>query len=118
MSLFLQVILFLTSLFTFVFIIRKIRNSQVQVDDALFWILFAALVLLVSIFPQIFIEAAELIGVISAANLVFLFFIFVLLIKCFSLSIRISQMDTKLKELTQQLGIEKLERHSNDNRHA
>ncbi len=48
----------------------------------------------------------------------FLFFIFILLIQCFTLNMRISQVDTKLKELTQQLAIEKFERYQNDRERA
>ena len=54
----------------------------------------------------------------SPSNFVFLFFIFILLIVCFKLSVRLSQLDTKLRELTQQLAIEKYERHRNDESHA
>ncbi|MFR2917725.1 MAG: DUF2304 domain-containing protein, partial [Eggerthellaceae bacterium] len=55
-------------------------------------------------------------GTMSPANFVFLFFIFVLLIQSFSLTMRISQADTKIRELTQQLAIEKFERYNNDNK--
>ena len=44
----------------------------------------------------------------------FLLFIFILLILGFNLSVHLSQTDTKLKELTQQLAIEKFERYCND----
>ena len=50
----------------------------------------------------------------APVNFVFLFFIFVLLVQSFSLTMRISQADTKIRELTQQLAIEKFERYSND----
>ena len=111
MSLALRVLLVIVSLITFIFVLRKIRKSQIQLDDSLFWIIFAFLVLVASLFPQIFTSMAEMLGVESAANLVFLFFIFVLLIKSFALSIRVSQSDARIRELVQQLGIERLERH-------
>ena len=50
----------------------------------------------------------------APVNFVFLFFIFVLLVQSFNLTMRISQADTKIRELTQQLAIEKFERYSND----
>ena len=111
MSLALRVLLVIVSLITFIFVLRKIRKSQIQLDDSLFWIVFALLVLVASLFPQIFTCTAKLLGIESAANLVFLFFIFVLLIKVFALSIRISQSDARIRELVQQLGIERFERH-------
>lgn len=78
------------------------------------WILFSGALFVLSVFPGIFDFLAELAGVYSTVNFVFLFFIFVLLILCFSLNMKVSQMDTKIKELTQLLAIEKFERYSND----
>lgn len=52
----------------------------------------------------------------APVNFVFLLFIFILLIQSFSLTMRVSQADTKIRELTQQLAIEKFERHINDER--
>lgn len=111
MSLALRLLLVAVSLCTFVFVIRKIRKSQIRLEDSLFWIVVAFLVLLASLFPQILIYAAAWLGVESAANFVFLLFIFILLVKTFSLSIRLSQADAKISELVQQLGVERLDRH-------
>ncbi len=69
---------------------------------------------LVSIFPNVFYVLSDIVGTMSVVNFVFLFFIFVLLLNCFSQSIRISQLDTKLRDLTQQLAIERFERYNND----
>lgn len=114
MTIALRVALILVSFITLVFIARKIRNSKVKLEDSMFWICFAALIFIFSLFPQIFYVLSNLIGTYSPANFVFLFFIFVLLIQSFQLSMRISQADTKIKELTQQLAIEKFERYQND----
>ena len=114
MSLVLRIGLILVSLLTLVFITRKVRNAQVKLEDSIFWFIVAGLLLIVSIFPQIFFAISRLAGIESPANLVFLFFIFVLLILGFNLSVHVSQTDTKLKELTQQLAIEKFERYCND----
>lgn len=115
MTIALRVALIFVSFITLVFIARKIRNSKVKLEDSMFWICFAALIFIFSLFPQIFYALSDLIGTYSPANFVFLFFIFVLLVQSFQLSMRISQADTKIKELTQQLAIEKFERYQNDN---
>ena len=114
MTIALRVALILVSLITLVFIARKIRSSKVKLEDSMFWICFAALIFIFSLFPQIFYALSDLVGTYSPANFVFLFFIFVLLIQSFQLSMRVSQADTKIKELTQQLAIEKFERYQND----
>ena len=118
MTLPLRITLFAASLLTFGYMTVKIRDSKMRLEDSLFWFCFSALLLLASIFPQVFFWLSNLVGTMSPSNFVFLFIIFILLIVCFRLSVRLSQLDTKLRELTQQLAIEKLERHQNDERHV
>ena len=117
MTLPLRITLFAASLLTFGYMTLKIRDSKMCLEDSLFWFCFSALLLLASIFPQVFFWLSNLVGTMAPSNFVFLFFIFILLIVCFRLSVRLSQLDTKLRELTQQLAIEKLERHHNDESH-
>lgn len=110
----LRVTLIFVSLVTFLFISRKIRNSKVRLEDSIFWLCFAGLLLVLSVFPQLFFVLSDMVGVYTPVNFVFLFFIFILLVICFRMSMRISRADTKIKELTQQLAIEKYERYSGD----
>lgn len=114
MSFVLRIGLIVVSLLTLIFITRKVRNAQVRLEDSLFWFCVAGILLIFSIFPQIFFGLAKFAGIESPANLVFLLFIFILLILGFNLSVHLSQTDTKLKELTQQLAVEKFERYCND----
>lgn len=114
MTLTLRVVLVLVSLMTLLFVMRKVRSAKIRLEDSMAWILFSGVLFVLSVFPGIFDFLAELAGVYSTVNFVFLFFIFVLLILCFSLNMKVSQMDTKIKELTQLLAIEKFERYSND----
>lgn len=114
MSFVLRIGLIVVSLLTLIFITRKVRNAQVRLEDSLFWFCVAGILLIFSIFPQIFFGLAKFAGIESPANLVFLLFIFILLILGFSLSVHLSQTDTKLKELTQQLAVEKFERYCHD----
>ena len=118
MTLPLRITLFAASLLTFGYMTVKIRDSKMRLEDSLFWFCFSALLLLASIFPQVFFWLSNFVGTMAPSYFVFLFFIFILLIVCFRLSVRLSQLDTKLRELTQQLAIEKFERHHNDETHA
>ena len=114
MTLTFRIVLILVSLLTLLFVVRRVRSSKVKLEDSITWFLFAGALLILSVFPNVFDALAEAVGVYSTTNFVFLFFIFVLLVLCFNLSMRLSQVDTKLKELTQLLAIEKFERHQND----
>lgn len=114
MTIELRIVLIGVSLLTLLFISKKVRDSKVKLEDSIFWVCFAALILIISIFPDIFYFLSRLVGTDAPVHFVFLFFIFVLLIQIFQLSMRVSRADTKIRELTQQLAIEKFERYRND----
>lgn len=116
MTLVFRVILILVSLCTFISIIKKIRNAKVQIEYSLFWIVFSAVLLLFSIFPQIPNFITDLLGIYSTVNFIFLFVIFVLLVHQFMNSIKISQLEQKLKELTQELAVRELRKKEDSNK--
>ena len=109
-----RLVLVATSFCTLLFVLKKIRSSKIQIDDSLFWICTSGLIFIISIFPNIMSQMSHVLGIMSPVNFVFLFFIFLLLIKCFSNSVQISNLDRKVKELSQQIGIERLESHNNE----
>lgn len=110
----LRIALIVASLLTLTFVLFRIRKSRVKLEDTIFWICLAVLIFVLSLFPQIFYFLSGIVGTYAPVNFVFLFFIFVLLVQVFNVSMRVSQTDTKIKELTQQLAIEKFERYCND----
>lgn len=114
MTIALRITLIVASVLTLVFIASRIRNSKVKLEDTIFWICLAVLIFILSLCPQIFYFLSSVVGTYAPVNFVFLFFIFILLIQSFNMSVRISQADTKIKELTQQLAVEKFERYRND----
>ncbi len=112
MSNLLRILLFVVSLFTFIFITRKLKKSQFKTEDAFFWIVFSFVLIFVSWFPQIGIICAELLGVQSAVNFIFLVIIFLLIIRCFMLTMRITILESKLSDLIQIMAIRS---RNNDN---
>ena len=72
-----------------------------------------ALMLLVAfaIFPKAAALISKLVGTMSTANFIFLLVIFLLTVKLFSMSMRISQLETKLMELVQRIAIDDNERN-------
>ena len=100
MTIVLRIVLIVVALCTFIFIGKKVRNAKVKLEDSIFWFCFAGVILIFSLFPQIFFWLSDMAGTMAPVNFVFLFFIFILLIQSFNLSMRISQADTKIKELT------------------
>ena len=106
MTIKLRAALILASLGTFCLIIRKIRQSKVQIESAIFWILLALVLVVCSIFPQVADFCASVLGIYATTNFLFLFEIFVLIVKVFHMTIHISQLESKVKELVQQMALE------------
>lgn len=105
MTVSLRIVLLVICLITFWYVVRKIRKSQIQIEDAVFWIILSFVLLILAVFPSIARLGARILGVLTVTNFVFLAIIFVLLIKLFSLSIHLSQMDNRIKQLAQQIAL-------------
>lgn len=106
MTVTLKFILLLVSLMTFIWVVMRIRKSQVKIEDAVFWILFAAILVVMSLIPDLVSWGARIIGVQSEANFIFLSIIFILILKIFRMSIRISQLESKLQTFAQTYAID------------
>lgn len=107
MNLLLQMVLLLVSFLTFCYVMRKIRKSQLQIEDSVFWICFFLVVFVLGAVPPVGVFISSVIGFDSAANFIFLAVIFVLLIKSFFQSIQISQLNSKITALSQRIALDK-----------
>ena len=105
MSLFLRIILIVVAILACVFVLRKIRKSQMRIEDTLFWLVISFGVLVLGFFPQIAYLLSDAIGIMSPVNFVFLVFVFLLLFKVFILTVQVSQQQEKIKNLTQHIAI-------------
>lgn len=106
MTVTLRVLLIAGSILAFLFILRKIRNCQLEINDSVFWFFFAGLLIVVAIFPRLIIVPSEWIGIDSPANFLFLLIIFVLFVKQFSMTLQVGSLKSKLKTLAQAEALE------------
>lgn len=105
MSITLRVLLLAAALVTAAWILRKISKLKVKMEDAIFWIVFAGILCILAIFPEVCYWLTNVLGVISPANLIFLVIIFLLIEKVFTLSILVSQMEEKIEVLSAELAL-------------
>ena len=105
----LRILLIAVSLLATAGVIARIRKAQMRIEDAVYWVLFSFLLILLALFPRILYSFTELLGMQSPANLLFLVIIGLLLLKVFGLSIRLSLLEEKLKTLAQNEALETLE---------
>lgn len=105
MSSILRILLVLASVCTVAWSLRKINKAKVKMEDAIYWMFFGFVLLILAIFPQISYWLSGVMGIESPANLVFLLIICLLIGKVFMLSITVSQMDDKISVLSAELAL-------------
>lgn len=106
MPLSLRLLLIIASLITMIFVFRKIRKAQFVVEDTLYWLFFCLFLLVLSIFPQLSFTLAKLCGFEAASNFVFVSIIFLLLVKLFLMSVKISKLENKMNQLVQKYALD------------
>lgn len=109
MTLTLRILLCIMSVLTCSWIIQRIRKAQAKIEDSVFWILFAGLLIIMSIFPQLVVWGSKMTGVQAPVNFVFLSILFILIVKLFRMSVKISQIESKLQTFVQIYAINKIE---------
>lgn len=92
------------------YIMKRIRQSKLQIEYAIFWIVFSGILLVFSIFPFLVAMLTRMIGMALPVNFIFLFFILILILKAFFQTIETSALENKVRNLTQRLAIEEKDR--------
>ena len=101
MSLAMRILLIVGSVLTACYVLRRVRKSRMRTEDSVFWLVFSLILVLMGLFPALVTGLAALMGVMSAANLVFLIVIFLLIIKLFLMDQRISRLQRQMTETAQ-----------------
>lgn len=102
----LRILLIVGAICMLIFVLNKIRKSQLQTDDAVFWFIFAGCLVVVSVFPQIIYWLCSLVGIESPANLVFLLVFVILIIRLLMTSVETARLKNKLNWLTQSTALQ------------
>ena len=108
MGVVLRIILIISAVLMFFYMIKKIRQAKLKIEYTIFWLLFAFVLIIMGIFPQIIYIVSEWIGFQSPVNMVFLMIIFILIMKNFLATLEISHLENKVDNLVQQIAIERL----------
>ena len=116
MSIAMRVLLIVGSLMTAVYVLRRVRKSRMRTEDSAFWLVFSLILVLMGLLPDLVTRLAGAIGVLSAANLVFLVVIFLLIIKLFLMDQRISALQRQATDTAQAVAIGRLERETEKHR--
>lgn len=105
MTLTLQIVLVAVSIITFIFVITKIRKSQLNIQDAVIWILLSLLLIIMSFCLPFIDRIAHAVGFMSTSNFVFAMILFFLIIIVFGLTVKISILNEKIKNLNHYIAL-------------
>ena len=107
MSISLRVLLIVSAAVVLLFVVRKLKNTQMQSLDSLFWLLFSLSFVILGIFPEIAITCSKIFSFVSPSNLVFLYVIAVLVVRDFCNSLRLAKLEERLNSLVQAVALDK-----------
>lgn len=101
-----RLLMILGALWVAFYVARRIRKKKIQMEDAIYWVLLSALLLVLAAFPEITFFFAHLFGFVSPSNFVFFVIIGLLVIREFRNSTEISLLRHKLNELAQESALQ------------
>ena len=81
--------------------------GKMEIEAALFWVIMALMLVVFAVFPSVADFCARLLGIYATTNFLFLFMIFLLIVKLFSMTVHISQLESRQRELIQKMALEK-----------
>ena len=94
--------LILCSLVVCFFVMRRIKKSSLEVSDSVFWLLIAAALIVVALFPGLAYWVSGLLGFEAASNFIFFCGIIVLLVRTFAQDRKTAVLKKKLTALVQE----------------
>lgn len=107
MTTMLRILLVVVSVVTTAYMLRKIRQAKMQIEAAMFWMAFALVLVAFSIYPPMADACARLLGIYSTPNFLFLSMIFLLVVKVFGMTLHISQLESRQKDLVQKMALDR-----------
>lgn len=105
MSIVLRILLIIAAFGLVFWIMRQIRKLKVKMEDAIFWTIFAVIMVAMALFPQLTYGLCGLLHISSPANLVWLIVVGLLAEKIFTLSMQVSLLQEKVSVLSAEIAI-------------
>lgn len=105
----LQIIMIVSSLIFLCYVVLMLRNKKIELKFTLSWIFTGICFLVFAVFPGLLRFLSNLLHIVEPVNTLFLFTIFFILLIIFTLTIALSRNANRVKTLTQEIGIIKME---------
>lgn len=104
-----RVFLILGSVATLLYFISRIRKSKIKINHSIFWVVFGFVLLFLALVPDSVFWISERLGFQSPTNLIYLMVIFLLVVKLFTTTMRLSKLSEQVMALTQEIAIYQLD---------
>ena len=105
MNIKIQIIVGIIVVLALIIIINMIRQKKLELRYALSWVCVGIAVLILDCFPQLITWLSEAVGIASPVNMLFFFGFCFSLVIIFGLTIAISRMSIRIKELAQEIAL-------------
>ncbi|MCR5370991.1 MAG: DUF2304 domain-containing protein [Clostridium sp.] len=105
----LRVVVTVISILTTAVILKKIRKSQMQIEDSIYWIGFCLVLVVFALFPKVPDVLSGLAGTYSTANFIYMAVIFLLIVKLFRMTLTVSKLESQIRRLAQEMALERRE---------
>lgn len=99
----LQISLLIASIIMLLFVLFFVKRNKMNIHYSIIWIVLAIGMIVISLFPSIFISFKNLIGIEVASNAVFLITIFVLYCLSFFVYLAISKHNNEIIKLNYEI---------------
>lgn len=104
-----RIFLIIGSVATLLYFISKIRKSKIKISHSIFWVVFGMVLLVLALVPDGVFWISSLLGFQSPSNLIYLVVIFLLVVKQFTTTMRLSKLNEQVAALTQALALHQME---------
>lgn len=102
----LRIFLILSAVLALVVIVCKIRKTEIQISDSVFWFFFLGSFVLFAIFPQVAHAFSDFFGFDATSNFIFFYAVGSLIIRNFTLTLQIARIRSRFTLLVQQLALQ------------
>lgn len=96
------------ALITLAVVIEMLRRRRLRERHALWWVVAGVLALIIGVFPQTLVWAAQLVGIQIPSNLVFFVSIFILFLVCIQHSAELTNLEDETRVLAEQSALQDL----------
>ena len=103
----LQILLIVGAVALLGFMLWRIRKNKLKIEYAVFWTIFALVLVVMGVFPSLFFKLAHALGFQAPISMIFVIIFFILILKLFFVTMQISHLENKIDQLAQQIALDR-----------